>query len=135
MKIEDLKLEIDQDLKIDLTNLAIESAENCIKYHKYNKLLLTEKLIYRKLWVEHQKTKKEVYRFYSGYGDSPSPEQFDSSGLKIHMSGEAKILDEQSKLFLIEEKIKFLETTCQNFISRGFSIKNIIELRKLESGN
>ena len=134
MKFEELKESIKEDLKIDLRDLENAAANNSLLYHKYNTILTESKVHFRKLWIKHQETKKRTYRYYTGLEEECPPETLDSTGVKFHMAGDKDMLEDQKIMFMLEEKIKYLESACQNFISRGFNIKNIIDLRKLESG-
>lgn len=134
MKLEDLKIEIAKDLKIDMQHLADASANNSLLHHKYNSMLIDLRLQYKREWIGFQKSKKNSYRYYSGYEMTCPPETLDSRGVKIHIEGDDDVLEIQKRMCVLEEKIKFLEDTCQSIVSRGFNIKTIIEIKKFEAG-
>lgn len=134
MKLEDLKVQVKNDLYIDLQHLADAAANNSLLHNKYNCMLVDLRLQYKKEWIESQRAKKLSYRYYSGYEMECPSEILDARGVKIHIEGDDKVLEIQKRMCVLEEKIKFLEDTCQSFVSRGFNIKNIIEIKKFEAG-
>jgi len=134
MKLEELKVEIKKDLHIDQLHLADAAANNSLLHHKYNCMLVDLRLQYKKEWIGFQRSKKNSYRYYSGYDMTCPPETLDSRGVKIHVEGDDDVLEIQKRMCVLEEKIKFLEDTCQSFVSRGFNIRNMIEIKKFNAG-
>ena len=134
MNIEELKKETTIDLKIDINNIINCSAENCLIHNKYLKLLIDEKLQLKKLQLEELKLRKQRYRWYMGYDESAPNEVLSDRGLKIHLEGDADLIEHHKKIIIREEKIRFLEETLSSIVARGFNIKNIIEQRKIDLG-
>lgn len=134
MKLEELKEQVKQDLRINTADLAAASAENCLLHNKYNNMLVDIKLQYKREYIEFQRIKKTAYRFYMGYEKECPPETLDARGVKIHIEGDEKVLEQQKRMFVLEEKIKYLEDTLSSFVARGFNVKNIIEVKKIELG-
>lgn len=134
MTLEQLKQQIREDLKINMADLSGAAAENCLLHNKYSNMLIDSKIQYKKEYLEFQKIKKNKYRYYMGYEETCLPEVLDARGVKVHIEGDDEVLAQQRKLFFLEEKIKYLEDTCSSFVSRGFNIKNIVEIKKIELG-
>jgi len=134
MSFDELNKQIEQDLKINLTDLAYESANNALLQHKYIKMLTETKVKYRQKWTKHQQTKKDRYMYYNGHAEKPYEYELDSAGMKFHMAGDDQIIKEQNELFLLEEKIKFLEDTCAVFNNRGYNIKSTMSWLAFQSG-
>ena len=134
MTLEQLKQQIREDLKINMADLSGAAAENCLLHNKYSNMLIDSKIQYKKEYLEFQKIKKNKYRYYMGYEETCPPEVLDARGVKVHIEGDDEVLAQQKRLFLLEEKINYLETTIASFTARGFNIKNIIEVKRLEAG-
>lgn len=134
MKLEELKVQLKQDLYIDQMHLADAAANNSLLHHKYSSMLVDLRIQYKRELIEFYRVKKTAYRYYQGYEMECPPETLDARGVKVHIEGDDKVLESQKKLFVLEEKIKFLEDACQSIVSRGFNIKNIIELKKFQAG-
>jgi len=134
MKLEELKVEIKKDLHIDRQNLVEASANNSLLHHKYTSMNTDLRLQYKRELIEFYKAKKIAYRYYMGYEMECPPETLDARGVKIHIEGDDKVLEIQKRLFVLEEKIKFLEESISSIVARGFNIKNMIEVMKFNSG-
>lgn len=134
MKLEDLKVEIKKDLYIDQQHLAEAAANNALLHHKYTSMVTDLRLQYKRELIEFYKAKKTAYRYYMGYEMQCPPETLDARGVKVHIEGDDKVLEVQKKLFVLEEKIKFLEESISSIVARGFNIRNIIEIKKFNAG-
>lgn len=134
MKLEELKEEIKKDLYIDQSHLADAAAQNSLLHHKYTSMATELRLQYKRELIEFYKAKKLAYRYYMGYEMECPPETLDARGVKVHIEGDEKVLECQKKLFVLEEKIKFLEESISSIVARGFNIKNIIEIKKFNAG-
>ncbi len=134
MKLEELKEEVKRDLIINKNDLIGAAADNALIHHKYLCIYTDLRLQYKKELIDFNRIKKNSYRYWMGYERECPPEVLDARGVKYHMEGDDKVLDSQKRLFVLEEKIKFLEETISSIVSRGFNIKNIIEVKKFEMG-
>ncbi len=134
MKLDELKQEVKKDLYIDKNDLISGAAENAIIHHKYLCIYTDLRLQYKKELIDFNRIKKDSYRYWMGYESECPPEVLDARGVKYHMEGDEKVLDSQKRLFVLEEKIKYLESVISSFVSRGFAIKNIIDIKKFEAG-
>ena len=134
MKLEELKVEIKKDLHIDQLHLADAAANNSLLHHKYTSMNTDLRLQYKRELIEFYRVKKYAYRFYQGYEFECPPETLDARGVKVHIEGDDKVLEVQKRLYVLEEKIKFLEESISSIVARGFNIKNMIEVMKFNSG-
>lgn len=134
MKIEDLKEQLKTDLKINQSDLAGAAAENSLLHNKYLNMLLDIKLQYRREYIDFQRAKRKSYRYYMGYEAECPPEVLDARGVKVHIEGDETILEIQKRMFLLEEKIKYLEESIGSIVARGFNIKNVLTAKMFEAG-
>jgi len=134
VKLEDLKSELKTDLYIDQQHLADAAANNSLLHQKYSAMTVDLRMQYKRELIEFYRVKKTAYRYYQGYEMTCPPETLDARGVKVHIEGDDKVLEIQKRLFVLEEKIKFLEDACQSIVARGFNIRNIIEIKKFQAG-
>jgi len=140
MDIEKLQEEADKDLKINDTELDIESLKTPQLHNKYLKHFNKFKLMLTKAETDLSVLKRDKWEYYTG---KSSPEVYKEKpfDLKIMRTDLDKYLDSDEELQKAIQKVKYLETvidflerTLRQISNRTFTIKNAIDWRKFTSG-
>ena len=140
MTLEELQDLADKDLKIDESNLSLESIKTPQLHNKYLKFLNKYKLLLVKAEDDYKLLKKYKWEYYTGKADSKvyMEKPFD---LKILRADVDKYLLSDSEIILLSQKIEYLRTVVNHIEqvlkqinNRTFQIKNAIEWKKFTSG-
>lgn len=127
--------QIQEDIKIDQTDLEYTASQNPILQFKYLNLLKKSKIELLKLENTVKERKRDRYLYYSGkHPDECSPTLFEKTEIKLMLETDPDILDVETKLRALKTNIELLEGVVSIFNGRGFTIKNMIDMRKLEAG-
>ena len=140
MDLEQLQLEADKDLKINDTELDLESLKTPQLHNKYMKHLTKFKLMLSRAETEYNTMKKDKWEYYTGKSD-PAVYQAKPFNLKILKQDVDKYINSDEEYQRAYQKVKYLETvvdfldrTVRQISNRGFVIKNAIDWRKFTSG-
>jgi hypothetical protein len=140
MTLEELQEAIDKDLKINDTELDLESLKTPQLHNKYLKHLNNYKLLLSRAETEYSTMKREKWEYYTGKAPAEvyALKPFD---LKILKTDIDKYLESDIDLQKLKQKVSYLQTTVDyldrtiRLISnRGFTIKNAIDWRRFTSG-
>jgi len=140
MTLEELQEAIDKDLKINDTELDLESLKTPQLHNKYLKHLNNYKLLLSRAETEYSTMKREKWEYYTGKAPAEvyAMKPFD---LKILKTDIDKYLESDIDLQKLKQKVSYLQTTVDyldrtiRLISnRGFTIKNAIDWRRFTSG-
>jgi hypothetical protein len=140
MTLEELQNAIEKDLKINDTELDLESLKTPALHNKYLKHLNNYKLLLSRAETEYSTIKREKWEYYTGKAPAEvyALKPFD---LKILKTDIDKYLESDEDLIKLKQKVDYLQTTVDyldrtiRLISnRGFTIKNAIDWRKFTSG-
>ena len=140
MDLEQLQLEADKDLKINDTELDLESLKTPQLHNKYMKHYTKFKLLLSRTEDELRTMKRDKWEYYTGKAD-PSVYQAKPFDLKIMRTDIDKYLEADEDLQRLSQKIAylitvvdFLDKTLRVIINRTYTIKNAIEWRRFTSG-
>lgn len=135
MTLEELEQQVQDDLPIKPDNLEGAALDNMKLYSKYLTLLSRHKLEMKRAIIALNEVKTSQYQYYSGR-DHERVFEFvlSASEIKQFMSGDTAVNKAELKLELVRSKVELIEETLRAIKDRGFTIKNIIDLRKLEAG-
>jgi len=140
MNLEELQNLADKKLKINDTELDLESLKTPQLHNEFLKHLTTFKLMLSRAETEYNILKKDKWEYYTGKADASvyAEKPFD---LKILRTDIDKYLDADIDLQKAKQKVDYLETTVdfldrtiRQISNRGFTIKNAIDWRKFTSG-
>tara|TARA_B100000287_G_scaffold412499_1_gene443043 strand:+ start:2561 stop:2989 length:429 start_codon:yes stop_codon:yes gene_type:complete len=140
MTLEELQELVEKDLKINESELDLESLKTPQLHNKYLKHLNNFKLLLTRAESEFWTIKREKWEYYTG---KSSPEVYKEKpfNLKILKSDIDKYLESDEDMIKAKQKIKYLETvvdyldrTVRQITNRTFTIKNAIDWRKFTSG-
>jgi len=140
MTLEELKLQVQKDLKVDDEHLDTESLKNQeIKAtyldHKsrYELLLFKAKGDYKRLY-------REKWEYYGGKADAKiyASKPFDLKVLKtdlsVYITSDEEVIDAENKIGYLETIVDYIKGVIKSVDNRGWDIKNAIEWKKFEAG-
>ena len=140
MNLEELKLQVSQDLRVDDEHLDTESLKNQeIKAtyldhkSKFELLLFKAKGDYKRLY-------REKWEYYGGKADAKiyATKPFDLKVLKtdlgVYISADEEIIDAENKIGYLETVVDYIKGVIKSVDNRGWDIKNAIEWKKFEAG-
>ena len=140
MTLEELQLEADKDLKINDTELDLESLKTPQIHNKYMKHYTKFKLLLTRTEDELRTMKRDKWEYYTGKAD-PSVYQAKPFDLKIMRTDIEKYLEADEDIQKLSQKIAylitvvdFLDKTIRVIVNRTYTIKNAIEWRRFTSG-
>ena len=140
MDLEQLQEQADKDLKINDTELDLESLKTPQLHNQFMKHLTKYKLMLSRAETEYNVMKKEKWEYYTGKADAAvyALKPFD---LKILRTDVDKYLDsdidlqkQKQKVDYLLTTVDFLDRTIRQISNRTFTIKNAIDWRKFTSG-
>jgi len=140
MTLEELQEQVDKDLKINDTELDLESLKTPQLHNKYLKHYNNFKLLITRAESDYKILKRVKWEYYTG---KASPEVYKQKpfNLKIMKSDIDKYLESDEDLIKAKQKIDYLETvvnyldrTLKIIGGRDWQIRNSIEWRKFTSG-
>ena len=140
MTLEELQEQVDKDLKINDTELDLESLKTPQLHNKYLKEYNNFKLLLSRAASDYKILKRFKWEYYTGKS-SPQIYKEKPFNLKIMKSDIDKYLESDEDLIKAKQKIDYLETvvnyldrTLKTISSRDWQIRNSIEWRKFTSG-
>ena len=140
MTLEELQEQVDKDLKINDTELDLESLKTPQLHNKYLKHYNNFKLLLTRAESDYKILKRVKWEYYTGKA-SPQVYQQKPFNLKIMKSDIDKYLESDEELIKPKQKIDYLETvvnyldrTLKIIGGRDWQIRNSIEWRKFTSG-
>tara|TARA_Y100000356_G_C11148672_1_gene229420 strand:+ start:144 stop:572 length:429 start_codon:yes stop_codon:yes gene_type:complete len=140
MNLEEIQEQAEKDLKLDDTELDIESLKTPELHNKYLKLLSKFSLLLKKADSDYAVLHRDKWEYYTGKADSKvyMEKPFE---LKILRADVDKYLLSDSEIILLSQKIEYLRTVVNHIEqvlkqinNRTFQIKNAIEWKKFTSG-
>ena len=143
MKLEEIQKEWAGDCKPNKDELDNESLKTPELHNKYWKIYSRERMLKKKLELEHKvlvKNKKEYYCGELSQEELASFgwEQFDlivlKSDLSLYMDSDNDIIESKMKIHMQAEKVDYLESILQSLNGRSFIIKNAIDFLKFTNG-
>ena len=140
MTLEELQEQVDKDLKINDTELDLESLKTPQLHNKYLKHYNNFKLLLTRAESDYKILKRFKWEYYTGKS-SPQIYKEKPFNLKIMKSDIDKYLESDEDLIKAKQKIDYLETvvnyldrTLKIIGGRDWQIRNSIEWRKFTSG-
>ena len=140
MTLDELKLQVQKDLKVDDEHLDTESLKNQeIKAtyldHKsrYELLLFKAKGDYKRLY-------REKWEYYGGKADAKiyASKPFDLKVLKtdlaVYITSDEEVINAENKIGYLETVVDYIKGVIKSVDNRGWDIKNAIEWKKFEAG-
>ncbi len=140
MTLDELKLQVQRDLKVDNEHLDTESLKNQeIKAKYLNHKSKFELLLYRAKG-DYKRLYRDKWEYYGGKADAKiyAVKPFDLKVLKtdlaVYISADEDIMNAENKIGYLETVIDYIKGVIKSVDNRGWDIKNAIEWRKFEAG-
>ena len=140
MTLDELKLQVQRDLKVDNEHLDTESLKNQeIKANYLDHKSRYELLLY-KAKGDYKRMYREKWEYYGGKADAKiyAVKPFDLKVLKtdlaVYISADEEIMNAENKIGYLETVIDYIKGVIKSVDNRGWDIKNAIEWRKFEAG-
>jgi|TARA_R110002124_G_scaffold264025_1_gene430522 hypothetical protein len=140
MTLDELKLQVQRDLKVDNEHLDTESLKNQeIKANYLDHKSRYELLLY-KAKGDYKRMYRDKWEYYGGKADAKiyAAKPFDLKVLKtdlaVYISADEEIMNAENKIGYLETVIDYIKGVIKSVDNRGWDIKNAIEWRKFEAG-
>ena len=140
MDLEQLQELADKDLKINDTELDLESLKTPQLHNKFMKHLTKFKLLLTRAEDDLRTIRLFKWEYYTGKSD-PQIYQEKPFNLKILKQDVDKYIEADEEVQKAAQKVRYLETvvdfldrTIRQISNRTFTIKNAIDWRKFTSG-
>ena len=140
MTLEELQEQADKDLKINDTELDLESLKTPQLHNQYLKHLTKYKLMLSRAETEYSIMKKDKWEYYTGKADASvyAEKPFDLKILRTdidkYLDSDIDLQKQKQKVDYLNTTVDFLDKTIRLISNRGFTIKNAIDWRKFTSG-
>lgn len=143
MKFDELRRMVSVDMKIDGTELDIESLKTPQLHNKYLNLYHDERLILKQMKSRIKELVRDKWEFYSGkmseeklerLGWEPFQLKVLKQDLDRYIESDTQVAREYDRIAFQEEKVDFLQATLKSITARQWDIKNAIEWRKFTNG-
>ena len=140
MDLEQLQEQVDKDLKINDTELDLESLKTPQLHNQYMKHLTKYKLMLSRAETEYSILKREKWEYYTGKSDASvyAEKPFDLKILRTdidkYLDSDEDLQKQKQKVDYLSTTVDFLDRTIRQIANRGFTIKNAIDWRKFTSG-
>jgi len=140
MNLDELKLQVSQDLRVDDEHLDTESLKNQEIKAKYLDHKSKFELLLFKAKGDYKRLYREKWEYYGGKSDAKiyATKPFDLKVLKtdlsIYISADEEIIDAENKIGYLETVVDYIKGVIKSVDNRGWDIKNAIEWKKFEAG-
>ena len=140
MNLDELKLQVSQDLKVDDEHLDTESLKNQEIKAKYLDHKSKFELLLFKAKGDYKRLYREKWEYYGGKADAKiyASKPFDLRVLKtdlgVYISADEEIIDAENKIGYLETVVDYIKGVIKSVDNRGWDIKNAIEWKKFEAG-
>ena len=141
MTLDELQAQAEKDLKIDDTELDLESLKTPQLHSQYLKTYSTYALMLKKAEGYYSKLHIKKWLFFTGKAE---PEEYKEKNfdLKVLRQDVDKFIDSDDEIIKLRQKIEYLkqichycESTLKQINNRTFQIKNAIEWKKFTMGS
>jgi len=140
MTFDELQALADKDLKINDTELDLESLKTPQLHNKYMKFHNQYTNLLKKAEQDLARLTREKWEYYTGKAD-PSVYQQKPFNIKLLKPDVDKYLKSDDELIKLEQKVTYIQSvvdyldrTVKIISNRGFQIKNAIDWKKFTSG-
>ena len=141
MDLSELQDQVDRDLKIDDTELDMESIRTPQLHNKYLKLYTKYSLQLKKAQDDYKILYRSKWEYYTGKADPDVYQEhpFDLKVLKadvgIYLDSDKDIQELGQKEAYIQAIVTYLEKILREINNRNWTIRNTIEWKKFLHGD
>ena len=140
MTLDELKIQVANDLKVNDERLDTESLKNQELYAKYLEIKSNFELLMYKAKGDYKILYRDKWEYYGGKSDAKvyAVKPFDikvlKNDLQMYIQSDEEILELQGKISYYESIVKYIDGVIKSIDNRGWDIKNAIEWKKFEAG-
>ena len=140
MDLEKLQESAEKDLKINDTELDLESLRIPQLHNKYLKHLTKFKLMLSRAEGDLANTRRILWEYYTGkadesvYREKPFNFKLLRQDVDQYIHSNEEYIRAKQKVDYLNTTVDFLERTIRQITNNTFTIKNAIEWRKFTSG-
>ncbi|ECW6673553.1 recombination mediator protein UvsY [Salmonella enterica] len=135
MDLNDLKDQLDSDVKIDATKLQWEALNNPVVYSKWLRIYSEAKREIVALEAKKKKSLKDRLDFYTNRKDDAwNPIEYEKSEMKVVMAADEIIIKLDTKISYYSLIVELAARAMDIIKGRGYAINQAIKIRELESG-
>jgi len=140
MDLEQLQDLADKKLKINDTELDLESLNTPVLHNEFLKHLTKFKLMLSRAETEHNMLKRDKWEYYTGKADASvyALKPFDLKILRTdidkYLDADIDLQKSKQKIDYLSTTVDFLDRTVRQISNRTFTIKNAIDWKKFTSG-
>lgn len=140
MTLEELQEQVDKDLKINDTELDLESLKTPQLHNKYLKEYNNFKLLLSRAESDYKILKRVKWEYYTGksspqvYKEKPFNLKIMKSDIDKYLESDEDLIKSKQKIDYLETVVNYLDRTLKTISSRDWQIRNSIEWRKFTSG-
>ncbi len=140
MNLDELKLQVQNDLKVDDEHLDTESLKNQEIKAKYLDIKSKYELLLFKAKGEYKRIYRDKWEYYGGKADAKVyvSKPFDIKVLKtdlsVYITSDEEVIDAENKIGYLETVVDYIKGVIKSVDNRGWDIKNAIEWKKFEAG-
>ena len=140
MTLDELKLQVQRDLKVDNEHLDTESLKNQEIKANYLDYKSRYELLLYKAKGDYKRMYREKWEYYGGKADAKiyATKPFDLKVLKtdlaVYISADEEMINAENKVGYLETVVDYIKGVIKSVDNRGWDIKNAIEWKKFEAG-
>ena len=140
MDFGELQIEVDKDLKIDDTELDLESSRTPQLHNKYLKFYTKYSLQLKKLHDDRKILYRDKWEYYGGkaqpevYAEKPFDLQVLKADLSIYIEADDEMQDLGKKIEFVKVIVNYLERVLKEINNRNWHIRNTIAWKQFLHG-
>ena len=140
MNIDELYSEVERDIKIDDTELDLESLRTPQLHNKYLKIFTKHSLQYKKLQDDYKVLYRVKWEYYTGkaspevYAEKPFELKVLKADIGIYMEADKDLQQLGQRMAYAKQIVEYLERILKEINNRNWNIRNTIEWKKFLHG-
>ena len=141
MNIDELYIEVERDIKIDDTELDLESIRTPQIHNKYLKIFTKHSLQYKKLQDDYKVLYRVKWEYYTGkaspevYAENPFELKVLKADIGIYMESDKDLQQLGQRMAYAKQIVEYLERILKEINNRNWNIRNTIEWKKFLHGD
>ena len=141
MDLIELQNELDRDLKIDDTELDLESIKTPQLHNKYLKHYTKYSLQLKKTKDDYKILRRHKWEYYTGksspevYQEKPFELKILKADVGIYLEADEELQQLGQKEAYLETTVNYLEKILREITNRNWTIRNTIEWKKFLHGD
>ena len=140
MDFEELRKQIDIDLRIDDTELDLESIRTPQIHNKYLQLYTKYSLQLKKARDDYNSLYRTKWEYYTGkagpevYRENPFDIKVLKADVGIYLNSDLELQQQSQRVEYVKQYVDYLERILREITNRGFHINNTIKWKQFLHG-